>query len=100
MDSQLGNPDLYKNLKHNILVNVMDGGFFGLAFGFASFSTIIPLFVSQMTSSAFLIGLIPGLHVIGWQLPQLLTAKRIAAMNRYKPYVVFMTIRKDYPSWD
>jgi MFS family permease len=97
MDSQLGNSDLYKNLKHNILVNVMDGGFFGLALGFASFSTIIPLFVSQMTSSALLIGLIPGLHVIGWQLPQLLTAKRIAAMNRYKPYVVFMTIQERLP---
>jgi len=45
---------------------VMDGGFYGFAVGFASFTTILPLFVSQMTSSSLLIGLIPGLHILGW----------------------------------
>ena len=63
------------NLKHNILVNVLDGAFFGLGFGFASFSTILPLFVSQMTNSAVLIGLVPAIHSMFWQIPQLFMAK-------------------------
>jgi hypothetical protein len=35
-----------KNFPFNFFVNVMDGALFGLALGFASFSTVIPLFVS------------------------------------------------------
>lgn len=50
-----------RNLKHNYIFNVLDGAFFGMAIGFASFSTVLPLFFSTMTSSAVLIGLIPAL---------------------------------------
>jgi hypothetical protein len=32
-----------KNLVYNYVVNVLDGGFFGFALGFASFTTIIPV---------------------------------------------------------
>ena len=31
-----------KTLKLNFLFNILDGGFFGLAMGFASFVTILP----------------------------------------------------------
>jgi len=69
-----------KNLKHNFTVNLLDGGLFGFGLGFASFTTMIPLFVATLTSSATLIGLVPAIHNVGWQLPQLLMAKRIARM--------------------
>lgn len=75
----------------------MDGGFFGFAMGFASFSTIIPLFFANLTDSAVLIGLIPAIHNVGWQLPQLLNARKVSSMERYKPYVVFMTINERLP---
>ena len=78
-----------RNLRHNFIVNTLDGGFFGLGVGFASFVTIIPLFVSQMTDSAILIGLIPAIHAMGWQLPQLLTVEHVTRLSRYKPMVVF-----------
>jgi len=78
-------------------VNVFDGGFFGLALGFASFSTVLPLFVSHLTDSAILIGLIPAIHVMGWQLPQLFTARRVSQQKRYKPMVMFFTIQERLP---
>ncbi len=47
-----------KHLRYNVIVNLLDGAFFGAGWGFGSFGTIIPLFVSRMTDSALLIGLI------------------------------------------
>lgn len=86
-----------KNLKHNFIVNLLDGSLFGFGLGFASFTTMIPLFVSTLTSSATLIGLVPAIHNVGWQLPQLLLAKRIAKMDRVKPYVMLMTVQERLP---
>lgn len=86
-----------RNLKINYLVNIGDGGFFGFALGFASFTTILPLFFSTMTDSAMLIGLIPAIHTIGWQLPQLLTARRISKLSHFKPYVLMATIHERLP---
>jgi MFS family permease len=86
-----------KDLKHNIIFNISDGAFFGFAVGFASYTTIIPLFVATMTNSATLIGLIPAIHNMGWQLPQLLMAKRISKMERIKPTVLMLTIHERAP---
>jgi MFS family permease len=91
------NPEEVKNLRRNYTLNILDGAFFGLGLGFASFSTVIPLFVSTMTHSAILIGLITAVHVTGWQLPQLLTARSVARMTRYKPMVLWMTIHERVP---
>ena len=63
-----------KHLNFNFVIGMIDGGLFGVGIGFGSFITILPLFVSHMTDSALLIGLIPAIHSAGWQLPQLLTA--------------------------
>jgi hypothetical protein len=90
-------PEIDKTYRFNFIVNVLDGGFFGSAIGFASFITVIPLFVDTMTDSALLIGLIPAIHSVGWQLPQLFTANRVARLRRYKPMVLFMTIHERLP---
>ncbi len=83
-----------KNLRFNVLVSFVDAGFFGLALGFGSFSTVIPLFVSHLTDSATLIGLAPAIHAIGWQLPQLFTASRMARLRQFKPTVMLLTIHE------
>jgi len=88
---------LRKDLKYNVSVNLVDAAFFGLGWGFGSFGTIIPLFVSQMTDSAILIGLIPAIHAVGWQLPQLFTANTVSRLRRYKPMVMLMTIHERVP---
>ena len=90
-------PQILDNLRHNYFYNVLDGAFFGLAIGFASFMTIIPLFVSTLTGSAILIGLIPAIHNMGWQLPQLLIANRVSQQSSYKPMVMMITLHERLP---
>jgi MFS family permease len=85
------------HLQHNVTVNLLDGGLFGLAIGFASFGTVLPLFVASMTNSATLIGLVPAIHATGWLLPQLFTAGYTARLRRYKRTVLMTTIHERIP---
>lgn len=87
----------HKHVRFNATVNILDGAFFGFALGFASFTTIIPLFVSQLTDSPILIGLAPAIHTLGWQLPQLFTANRVRRLSRFKPMVLAMTLHERLP---
>lgn len=89
--------NIRKNLKHNITVNLWDGGLFGMALGFASFSTILPLFVASMTDSATLIGLVPAIHSAGWLFPQLFTASHVSRLRQFKRTVLLMTIHERIP---
>ena len=88
---------IQRNLRYNFTVNMLDGGFFGFALGFASFITIIPLFVSRMTDSALLIGLVPAIHSAGWQLPQLLSADQLSRAKRFKHPTLMATIHERVP---
>ena len=89
--------EIRKHLRFNVIANMMDGSLFGLSMGFGSFSTILPLFVSHLTNSAMLIGLVPAIHAVGWQLPQLYTAGKVGRMRRYKPTVILTTIHERLP---
>jgi MFS family permease len=91
------NLEINKHFRYNFIVNVLDGGFFGVALGMASFVTVLPLFVSALTDSAILIGLTSAIHSVGWQLPQLLTVNRVARLSRYKPMVLLMTLHERLP---
>lgn len=88
---------MQKNLRYNILVNLLDGAYFGLGMGFGSFTTIITIFVAKLTDSAILIGLIPAIHAVGWQLPQLFTANWVSRQRRYKPMVMWLTTLERIP---
>lgn len=85
------------NFRHNYIVNLLDGAFFGFGIGFASFTGIVQLFVGTLTNSATLFGLVPAIHSAGWQLPQVLVARRLQRMERFRPYVMFMTIQERLP---
>ena len=89
--------EIDRNVQFNFIVNVIDGGFFGLGLGFASFVTILPLYIATLTDSAVLIGLVLAVHNVGWQLPQLLTAGHVARLPRYRPMVVRMTLHERVP---
>lgn len=86
-----------RHLRYNITVGMMDGGMFGAALGFASFGTILPLFVASMTDSATLIGLVPAIHAAGWLLPQLFTAGYTSRLRRYKRTVLKLTVHERLP---
>ena len=91
--SQDTNPDI----RHNFVVNVADGAFFGMGLGLASFVTVIPLFIASLTDSSVLIGLVATIHLLGWQLPQVLTSDIVSRLRRYKPMVLFMTFHERWP---
>lgn len=87
----------HQDFRHNFAFNILDGTFFGLGLGFASFVTVIPLFVNTLTDSTLLIGLIPAIHTLGWQVPQLFIARRVARQARYKPMTLAMTLQERWP---
>lgn len=89
--------DILKHLRHNFIVNVVDGGWYGLGLGFASFVTVIPLFVNTLTDQAAIIGLLASFLAIGWQLPQLFTAGFVSRLRRYKPAVTLISLNERLP---
>lgn len=89
--------DILDRFRHNFIVNVLDGAFFGFGLGFTSFVTIIPLFVNSITDSTTIIGIISSLHLVGWQLPQLFTASQVVGLRRFKPMVLRRTIHERWP---
>lgn len=81
----------------NFAFGVLDGSFFGLAIGLASYVTVLPLFVHGLTDSAILIGSISAIRLGGWQLPQVLTVRRVSRLTRYKPMVLAVTSLERLP---
>ena len=76
------------NYRWNFNVNVADGAFFWFGASFISATTIIPLFVSKLTSNPFLIGLVAVIAQGAFYVPQLLTAPFVERLPRKKPVVV------------
>lgn len=86
-----------QNLRWNFTVNVLDGGSFWLGTSFSSVVTILPLYVSHLTTSTVAIGLIPAIQRIGWMLPQLFMANYLERLPRKKPVVVLATVNERLP---
>jgi len=86
------NPGVVKHFKRNFLANVMDMAFFMLGHSFFAAYTIMPVFISTLTDSPILIGIIPALEGAGWFLPQLFFANYLADKNRRLPIVLKLGI--------
>ena len=86
-----------KHLKFNFIIGLIDGGLYGMGIGFGSFVAVLPLFVSHMTDSALLIGLVPAIHGATWQLPQLFAAGNVSRARKVKPLVLWATIHERVP---
>jgi MFS family permease len=74
--------------RRNFIVNMLDGAVFELGMSFVSTTTILPVYVSHLTSSQLLIGLVSAIAELGWFLPQIFTAPFVEGMSRKKPLVV------------
>ncbi len=72
----------------NLAFNLGDGAAFFFGASFISSATIVPLFVSKLTSEPFYLGLVAVIAQAGWFLPQLLTANFIERLPWKKPIVV------------
>ena len=80
-------PEVRKHFKHNYFANLLDAGFWFLGDSFAAAYTIMPVFVSTLTDSPVIIGLVPSLEAIGWFLPQLFLARYLEGKNQRLPIV-------------
>jgi MFS family permease len=89
--------EIVRHVRHNFAVNILDGAFFGAALGFASYVTVVPLFIATLTDSTVIIGLMASLFSVGWQLPQLLTSNYVAGLRRFKPAVMLFTMMERWP---
>jgi MFS family permease len=75
------------NIRRNAWAFIGESGWFGLGLVFASTTTVLPEFVSQLTGSTVLIGLIISLTEGAWRAPQLLFANWLANKPRKKIYL-------------
>ena len=82
------NPEVVKNFRRNFFANIMDSGFWFLGDSFVAAYTIMPVFMSTLTDSPILIGLVPALEGAGWFLPQLFLARHLEGKSRRLPLVL------------
>jgi MFS family permease len=69
-----------------------DSGSWFFGDSFVAAYTILPVFMSTLTDSPILIGMIPALEGAGWFLPQLFLAKHLESKNRRLPLVLKLGI--------
>jgi MFS family permease len=92
--------EVERNYPWNFAVNLLDGVAFWFGINFISSSTILPLFVSKLTPSPLLIGLVAVIAQSGWLLPQLFTAGYIERLARKKPVVINLGLFSErLPVW-
>ena len=86
-----------RNASWNFWVNIGDLSFVNLAGSFVFISTILPLYVSYLTDSRVLIGLIPATYIVASHVPQLLMAARAESLERKKPWIVKVSVFERVP---
>ncbi len=76
-----------KNIRHNFIVNALDGASFWFGYSFIAPTIILPLYISHFTSNPLIIGLIPFINTGGYLLPQLFTSNFVerAAIKKFFP---------------
>lgn len=91
MDSQV-NDIARRHLRRNFLMGVFNGILFDLASALTETSLVLSWFVSQLTGSNFLIGLIGPIRDGGWFLPQLLISGHLQCKQRKLPWYNTMAL--------
>jgi len=86
------NPEVVTHIKRNFFANILDAGFWFFGDSFVAAYTILPVFMSTLTDSPILIGMIPALEGAGWFFPQLFLAKHLESKNRRLPLVLKLGI--------
>ena len=74
-----------KNERRNFRSGVTNGVLYGLGTYFVSGTTIIPSFLSHLTRSSAVIGIVSQFLAIGWYLPQFVAASFVVHQSRKLP---------------
>ena len=77
-----------KHFRRNFTLTALNGIFFNFASAFLSETTVLPAFISNLTSSRVLVGLAGSLQRASWPLPQVLVAPFAERTERKKPLYI------------
>src|SRR3990172_5317850 len=77
-----------KHRRRNFWLGVTNGIIFNASGAFLKANTILPLFVSRLTDSSFLVGTAAALQKVGWFGPQLFVAATTAHRPSHKPFYI------------
>jgi MFS family permease len=84
------NATAQRHLRRNFTLGVLNGVFFNFFSALLDPSLVLSWFVSQLTTSNFLIGLITPIQHGGWFLPQLVVSNYIQRRQRKLPFYARM----------
>ncbi len=73
---------------HNRRFFIADGTFFSLGSSFIDGNSVLPTYVSTLTASPLLIGLVSTLRGFGYLVPQIFVAGYIQRLPRKKPFMI------------
>ncbi len=77
-----------ENARYNFTILTFDGLTFWLGLSYFSPTTILPLFVSHLSSSNVVAGAVPAVMALSWALPQLLGARAMSGITSRKRYII------------
>jgi len=83
-------PQVAKSFRRNFLVNGLDLIFWHFGDSFVSVDTILPVFVSTITTSPVVIGMVRAIWNAGWFMPQLFLAPSVEKKSRQLPTVLVL----------
>jgi MFS family permease len=81
------------------ILGVVNGVLFNLAEALIGGTTVLPIFISNVTSSKILVGLSGTMGNAGWFMPQLIVANLIQHVNRKKPVYVWAGVVRIVAIW-
>ncbi len=86
-----------RHVRHNVVALGVDFGLFLIGLSFASQTTILPAFAAHLGASNVIIGAIPALMTLGWNLPSLFAAGYTESLPHKLPFVLRYTIWERLP---
>jgi MFS family permease len=86
-----------KDIRWNIWTLGTDIAFFTIALSISSIYTIMPLLVSQLGGSNWVVSMILTLRTVGISMTPLLLASFVEKLQRVKPTIIFITIFERLP---
>jgi len=86
-----------RHVRHNVVTLGADFGLFLIGLSFSSQTTILPAFAAHLGASNLIIGAIPALMTLGWNLPSLFAAGYTESLAHKLPFVLRYTIWERVP---
>lgn len=85
---QVQQQDREKIIRKNTIICVLDGSSFNLGSAFIEANTVLPTFVSTLTNSPVLVGMVSAIRSLGYLLPQMFVAAHIERLPERKPFMM------------